>query len=171
MLTLILPSNNEESPIKLQFEHSLVSLSKWEAIHEKPFYNKEPQTIEETYSYIEQMLLSENPPENFTELLTLEHLKQVQEYINSKQTATTFRENPNEPKSREIITNEVIYQWLVAFRIPFYPVETWHINRLMTLVRVCGIKQTKPKKMTAKEVAERNRQLNEERRRQLGTSG
>lgn len=174
MLKIMLPSFEDIEPIELDFEHSLVSMSKWEAIHEKPFFSKEPQTIDETKDYIVQMLLSDYPPEHLRARLTVEHLPIVQTYINSKQTATTFRESPNQPPSREIITTDLVYYWLTTFSIPFSPVETWHFNRLMTLIRVYAAKQTKPKPITRQEAAaraEENRRLNDERRARLGTNG
>jgi hypothetical protein len=39
------------------------------------------------------------------------------------------------------------------------------------LIRVCNIKQAKPKKMTRSELAARNRELNARRREQFGTKG
>jgi hypothetical protein len=171
MLVLSLPAIDDFEAAELRLEHSLVSLSKWESLHKKSFYNTIEKTPEEFLSYLSFMVLDENPPANYQDRFTPEHLVEVSTYINDPQTATTFREDPNEKKSREVITSEMIYYWLVAFNINFQPVETWHLNRLMTLVRICGIKQTKPKKMTAKQQLAQNRSLNEQRRRQLGTNG
>lgn len=171
MLKLILPRFEDLEPIELDFEHSLVSMSKWEAIHEKPFFSKDPQTTDETKDYIVHMLRSIYPPEHLRARITHEHILEVQTYINSKQTATTFREDPNQPKSREVITSDLVYYWLTAFTIPFSPVEDWHFNRLMTLIRIHGIKQSKPRKMTRQQQAEENQRLNALRREQLGTSG
>ena len=170
MLTIILPATEHHPEAKLTLEHSLVSLSKWEALHQKVFFSREEKTIEETYSYVRQMLLVEEPLD-FEARLTNEHLLAIQAYINSPQSATTFRKIPGERPSNEIITNELMYFWLVQFNIPFYPVETWHLNRMMTLVKICGIKQSKPKKMSKAEQVAEMRRINEERRRQLGSSG
>jgi hypothetical protein len=57
-----------------------------------------------------------------------------------------------------------------VFNIPF-KCETWHLNRLFTLIRICNIKQAKPKKMSRAETAARNRELNAQRKAQLGTRG
>ena len=179
MLTIVVPrvpavnSDGEDvwlPEAKLDFEHSLVSLSKWEEIHERPFFGREPMSIEQTLSYIKQMLLTENPPENFLDRLTKEDYELISAYINSKHTATTFRENPNEKKPNEIITNEIIYHWMIQFQIP-WEAQYWHLSRLMTLIKICGIKQSKPKKMSRQAMAEQYRQLNAQRRRELGTSG
>jgi len=171
MLTLYFHPTDDSEAVELTFEHSLVSLSKWEAFYEKPFYSKESQTEEETKKYLLFMLLPENLPIDFSSWITAKHVEVVQEYINSKQTATTFTEVPDGRPSTETITNEVIYSWLVTFGIPFHPVETWHLNRLMTIVKIMGIKSTKPKKMTRSQQAEKYRKLNEQRRKDLGTTG
>lgn len=170
MLTIMLPETEQHLAAKLTLEHSLVSLSKWEALHEKVFFSREEKTIGETYSYVRQMLLVEEPPD-FEGRLTNENLLAIQTYINSPQSATTFRQIPGERPSNEIITNELMYFWLVQFNIPFDPTETWHLNRLMTLVKICGIKQAKPKKMSKADQVAEMRRINEERRRQLGSSG
>jgi len=156
--------------VKLDFEHSLSSLSKWEEIHERPFFGREPMSHEQTLSYIKQMLLTKNPPEDFLKRLTPDDFETITAYINSRHTATTFREEPGQKGSSEVITNEVIYHWMIQFQIP-WDAQYWHLNRLMTLIKICGIKQTKPKKMSRQAQAEEYRRLNAERRRQLGSSG
>jgi hypothetical protein len=85
-------------------------------------------------------------------------------------TATWFSDQPGAPKSREVITAEVIYYWMTVFNIPF-ECEHWHLNRLFTLIRICNIKQSKPEKMSRAEIARRNRELNAQRKAQLGTTG
>lgn len=170
MLNLILPQTEHYPEVELSLEHSLVALSRWEALHMKVFFSHEEKTIGETYSYVRQMLLVEEPPE-LESRLTNDNLIAIQQYINSPQSATTFRQMQNERPSREVITNELMYFWLVQFRIPFDPVETWHLNRLMTLVKICGVKQSKPKKMTKAEQIAEMQSLNAERKAQLGSSG
>ncbi len=182
MLTLVLDATeafNEETQsftkqggFEIQLEHSLVSLSKWESIHEKPFLGEKEKNTEEVTSYVECMLLTENPPEDYLERLSAEHYVEIQTYIGKKMTATWFAEQPGMPKTRnsEIVTSELIYYWMTAFKIPF-TCETWHLNRLFTLIRICNLKQEKPKKMSRAEIAQRNRELNARRKAQLGTSG
>lgn len=156
--------------VELQLEHSLVSLSKWEAIHEKSFLGVSSKTSEEVLSYIECMLLTINPPEEILHQLSQENIQEINGYIDRKMTATWFSEQPGTPKSREVITAELIYYWMTVFTIPF-ECETWHLNRLFTLIRVCNIKQAKPTKMSRSEVARRNRTINAQRKAQTGTSG
>jgi hypothetical protein len=154
----------------LELEHSLVSLSKWESIFEKPFLSSGEKTNDEIATYIKCMLLTDDYPEDIFDKMTRENLEEINDYINAKMTATWFSEISAPPKSTEIITSELIYYWLVTFNIPF-DVETWHINRLFTLLKVFNIKNAKPKKMSRSEMAERNRQLNAQRKAQMGTSG
>lgn len=171
MLILVLPQDDTHEALELRMEHSLVSLSKWESIHEKAFFGREPKTEDETVSYVKQMVLNENPPEDFTDRLRREHYETINDYINSKQTATWFNELGEQQKpTREIVTAELIYYWMLSFQIPF-TCEEWHLNRLMTLVKICGIKQTKPKPMSRAAQMEQYSRLNAERRAKLGTTG
>ena len=158
--------------VELQLEHSLVSLSKWESIHEKPFLASDQRSENEIHSYIECMLLTKNPPEDFLTKLSAEDYTKLDAYISKKMTATWFSEQPGAPQSRnnEIITSELIYYWMTVFNIPF-ECETWNLNRLFTLIRICNLKQSKPKKMSRAEIAQRNRELNAQRKAQYGTTG
>jgi hypothetical protein len=156
--------------IELQLEHSLVSLSKWESDHEKPFLGKAEKSREEVLDYIRCMVVGPIPPGDFLKHLSKENFDLINTYIDRKMTATWFSEQPGAPRSSEVITSELIYYWMTVFQIPF-ECETWHLNRLFTLIRICNVKQAKPKKMSRAEIAQRNRELNAQRRAQLGTKG
>jgi hypothetical protein len=154
----------------LQLEHSLVSLSKWESKWNKPFLSKEVKTNEETLDYIKCMTISQNVDPNVYNCLTSEHIAQINKYIEAPMTATTFTEDKNGKRNREIITAELIYYWMIALTIPF-ECQKWHLNRLLTLIRVCNIKNAPPKKMGKKATASHYAQLNAARRQQMNTRG
>ena len=156
--------------VVLELEHSLVSLSKWESIYEKPFLGKDKKSPEEIFGYIKAMILTPDFSPDVLNRLSGQNLADINAYIESKYSATTFGQMPEQSGRGEVITAELIYYWMVAFTIPF-ECELWHLNRLFALIRICNIKNSKPKKMGRHEVAARNRMLNEQRRAQLSTSG
>lgn len=158
--------------VTMQLEHSLVSLSKWESIYEKPFLSQEPKTDDETLTYVKCMNLTPNvPPETFTRL-SIENLDAINTYIGAKRSATWFTEIPGsqKPATAKTITSELIYYWLIALNIPF-TCEEWHLNRLFTLIKVCNEKNAPAKKMSPSEIAARNRRLNAERKAKFNTKG
>lgn len=155
---------------QLELEHSLASLSKWESEFEKPFLGDSDKTPEELQAYIKVMVLTENPPGDFLERLSEDNVREINAYIDKKMTATWFAEAPGAPPSRSVITAELVYYWMTQFQIPF-ECDQWHLNRLFTLIRVCNVKSAKPKKMSPREAADRNRELNRQRKAQLGTKG
>lgn len=154
----------------LQLEHSLVSISKWESKWGKAFLSKGEKSIEETLDYIKCMTITQSVDPDVYNHLTMENIRQVNEYIEAPMTATTFHERPNSSRSREVVTSELIYYWMIALNIPV-EFQKWHLNRLLTLIRVCNIKNTPPKKMSRREIMSRNAALNASRRRSLNTSG
>lgn len=156
--------------VSLELEHSLVSLSKWESFFQKPFLSSSDKTSSEIFAYINMMILTENIDESVILSFSQENLKEINDYINSPQSATIFGSMPEQRGRGETITSELIYYWMVAFNIPF-ECQSWHINRLFSLIRICNIKNSKPKKRSQHEVAAQNRELNAKRREQLKTSG
>lgn len=154
----------------LQLEHSLISLSKWESKWNKPFLGKDEKTVEECRDYVRCMTITQNVNPMVYQFLTNENFRQINQYIEAPMTATTFSEREGKTFNRDIITAEIIYYWMVALQIPF-ECERWHLNRLITLVRVCNIKNTPPKKASKRELIERNRSLNAKRRSALRTTG
>lgn len=160
-----------EKPITLQLEHSLVSLSKWEAKWNKPFLAKfKERTNDELRDYVRCMTVTQNVDETVYKFIPDAILMEVVKYIEAPMTATTFSNNRNEPPSREIVTSELIYYWMTAFQIPF-TCEKWHLNRLMTLIKICNIKNAPQKKMSPNELKARNSALNKSRRNALHSRG
>ena len=161
----------EESEHVLRLEHSLVSLSKWEAKWHKHYINNKDLSTEEMLDYIRFMNITQNVSSNIFNFLSTENLKEINEYITNPMTATTFsKDSQGGRPSRDIITSEVLYAQMVELGIPF-ECEKWHLNRLITLIRVCAIRQQPPKKMSKEDIMNRNRALNASRRQRLHTKG
>lgn len=156
----------------LCLEHSLVSLSKWESKWCKPFLSSKNKTDEEILDYIKCMTLTPNVDSEVYDRITQENLDDIQKYIGAPMTATTFSEDKTGKGKREIITAELIYYWMVALNIPF-KCERWHLNRLITLVRVCNIKNAPPKKKkpNTQATASKYAQMNAARKAKLHTKG
>lgn len=180
MLTITVPGielfDNEKQEfidsesIELKLEHSLVSLSKWESIYEKPYLGSEQKTTEEALNYVFAMIVSPEVTIDILNQFSTENIEAISNYIEAKRTATWFNEVRSSPKSNETITSELIYYWMTMFNIPI-ECENWHLNRLFTLIRICNLKNSKPKKMSRSEIAARNREINASRRAKLGTTG
>lgn len=181
MLTITIPATEEFDEAKgefiyakeqtLQLEHSLLSISKWESKWCKPFLSKHDKTPEEVIDYIKCMTLNPSVDESVYRCLSQSNLNKINDYIGSPMSATYFSEDKNSKSNREIITSELIYYWMIALQIPFDPCQKWHLNRLLTLIRVCNIKNAPPKKMSKRDIMSRNASLNAARRKQLNTKG
>lgn len=155
---------------KLVLEHSLISISKWESKWNKPFLTRDEKTPEEMIDYVKCMIVNHADPV-VCNCLTTDNYKQINDYIAAPMTATTFRENGGAHRgNREIMTAEVIYFYMISFGIPF-ECEKWHINRLLTLIRVCSIKNAPSKKMSKSAAAKQQRALNAQRRAKAHSKG
>lgn len=155
----------------LELEHSLVSVSKWEAKWNKPFLSDNRKTDEEVMDYIKCMTMNTVDPLCYS-VLTRKNMEDINNYISAPMTATTFGTSGSQSKkSREIITSEVIYYWMIALNIPM-ECQHWHLSRLITLIRVCDSKSNPDKKKMSKaETLRQNRELNEARRQKLKSKG
>lgn len=143
--------------------HSLISVSKWESKWKKSFFTND-KTPEEFLDYIKCMTINKNVSDHIYGLLSRENLEEIGEYINDPMTATTInRRNSRKGGSGEITTSELIYCWMTQLQIPF-ECEKWHLNRLMTLIEVCSIKNEDPKKMSKRDTMRNNAALNAARR-------
>lgn len=158
----------------IRLEHSLLAMSKWEMRWKRPFLHAPPETSEELIHYIKCMSVDGEIPEELIYGLTTSQVRQVSDYLADPATASSVTSRQKDSKSKEQTTTELIYYWMVALQIPF-ECETWHINRLLMLVRICNIKnrQADPKapKMSQDEIVQDYRRENERRRAMLGTKG
>ena len=180
MLKITIPAVEEWDEARQEFistketelclEHSLVSISKWESKWHKHFIGNRDLTSEMLIDYIRCMTLTQNVNPEVYYTMNDDIITQIKNYIDDAQSATWFAESNEKKYSRDIITSEIIYYWMIALQIPF-ECQKWHLNRLLTLIRVCNEKNQPEKKMSQAEVMRRNRELNEARRRALNTRG
>lgn len=180
MLQVIIPPSEQFDPNTNEFfetkeqtlclEHSLVSVSKWESKWHKSFLGTKEKTQEEILDYIRCMTLTQNVNPSVYRCIPASIIEEISRYIEDPMTATWFSEEENKKNSKEVITSEIIYYWMIAQNIPV-EFQKWHLNRLITLIRVCSIKNQPPKKMSKSELASRNRALNEARKQRLNTKG
>ena len=155
----------------LQLEHSLVSISKWESKWNKVFLSKREKTREETIDYIRCMTITQNVDPLAYYGLSEENYAAIDDYIRASMTATYFSEEGSKGSgSKEEITSELIYYWMVTFNIPM-ECQKWHLNRLLTLIRICDIKNRPTKKRSRREIIQRNKRLNAERKKRLNSRG
>lgn len=179
MLTITIPAIEQFDEVRgefftskactLKLEHSLVSISKWEARWCKPFLVKTPKTVLESLDYIRCMTITQNVDPSVYNRINNDIMDQVSRYIQQPMTATTFN-NRKGGGNHETYTSEIIYYWMIALNIPF-ECQKWHLNRLLTLIDVCNLKNQPQKKMSAHEIMERNNEINAARRKALHTSG
>lgn len=154
----------------LQLEHSLVSISKWEAKWNKAFLGKQKKTDEEVQDYIRCMTMNKHVDPSVYSRLTASNIQEINKYIEAPMTAVYFRNDKTNPMHGDTVTSELIYYWMITLNIPF-ECQKWHLNRLMALIRVCSMKNAPSKKMSQKEIMSRNRALNEARRKQNHSKG
>lgn len=155
----------------IALEHSLVSISKWESKWHKPYLSKTPKTYEEALDYIRCMTLTQNVDPNVYYCIPKEEFARINEYIKDPMTATWFSEDEGgRGRQGRIITSELLYYWMTAYQIPF-ECQKWHLNRLLTLIRVCDEENKPRKKMNKNQILARNAKLNKARRAALHTRG
>ena len=153
-----------------QIEHSLVSLSKWESKWCKPFLVKDPKTNEEIVDYIRCMTITQNVNSGVYDNIPNTVFEEIETYINAPMTATWFSDKKDPKASREVVTAEIIYYWMIAHNIPM-ECQKWHLNRLLTLVRVCNIKNAPEKKQNKRDMLSSRAALNQARKAQYNTKG
>lgn len=150
----------------LKFEHSLVSINKWESKWKKPFpfLNKNTEmTNEEVLDYLRCMCITQNVPEDAFSHFPKWALDKLIEYMNDPMTATKFSDK-SPGKGGKFITSELIYCWMTQLNI-WKECEKWHINKLLTLIHVCSAENAPKKKMSKGEAMQRQQALNKARRK------
>lgn len=150
----------------LELEHSLIALSKWESKWHKSFLSRRERTTEEIIDYIRCMTLTPNVDPSIYNYLGDKNIDKVIAYWDDPMTATTIHEEGNGSGGREIITSELIYYWMISFNIPV-EFENWHLNRLLTLIRVCNIKNAPKKKRGGRDAINRHLSTNAKRRAEI----
>lgn len=153
----------------VELEHSLEAISKWEMYFKKPYLSEETKTREEENYYIICMS-SGQLTDTDVQFLSPENRTKIATYLEDKATATWFSDKGKGSSKKETITSELIYYWMIETGIPF-ECEKWNINRLLTLIRVCGIKMSGDKKMSKNDIMKQNRALNAQRRARMGSKG
>lgn len=155
-------------PQELVLEHSLVSISKWEAIHKKPFLSNTEKTTEEINDYIRCMSLNDDFDPLVLETLSKTDFDKIQRYIDDPMSAATPSSDGGH--SNGVITSETVYSWMISFGIPF-ECQNWHLNRLLALINACVKKNAPAKKLSQQELFARNTALNAARRKQFNSKG
>lgn len=162
------------SPYTIKIEHSLLSIRKWESKWHKPFMTQTQKTQAEQKDYVRCMTIGYELPEEVYATLDAQEMNEVFTYMNEPMTATWFSENDQkQAKSKmgsETVTYEIVYYWMSKLNIP-YDCEKWHINSLMTLIKVSMLKEQPSKKMSKRDVMSQNRALNEQRKAKMKSKG
>jgi len=154
----------------LELEHSLVSLWEWESKWRKAFLGKAEKTNEEVRDYVRCMTLTPNVDPETYNYIPESIWKQIDDYIQQPMTATTFSDDKNSKRNRQVITAEVIYSWMFSLQIPI-ECQNWHLNRLLTQIRACSVMNQTPKKMSKSDITKQNAALNAARRQRLNSKG
>lgn len=189
MLAITIPANefyndsaNEFITVRetqLNLEHSLISLSKWESKWNKAFLTKKKKTNEQTIDYIKCMTINSGVDPNVYRALTQQNISEIYEYINLPMSAVYFPEEDG-PPGRDVVTSELIYYWMISLNIPF-ECSKWHLNRLLSLIRVCNMKNEAAynkhsgkkgrRKGLSNEALRQRAALNQQRLKQYNTRG
>jgi len=156
--------------VVLDLEHSLLSVSKWESKHQKPFLEEGKRSPDEIFDYLRAMIVTPDVDPGVLDRCTQAQLNEIQAYIQSSQSATVFGALPERRAVGEPVTSELVYYWMSALNIPF-ETERWHLNRLFSLIRIANKKNQPPEKVGRNELAQRYKELNDKRRAELGTRG
>ena len=160
----------DQESVTLELEHSLVSISKWEAIHHKSFLAQKTRTPEEQLDYIKCMVITKDVDDSVFYRFTTENYQEIYKYIEEPMSATYIKKPSNNGRGGDTVTADLIYYWMISFQIPF-ECQYWHLNRLLTLIQVCEIKNGPKNKMSRNEILRSNAALNAARRKKYNSKG
>lgn len=163
---------------EITIEHSLVSLSKWESKWKTYFVGNTDITVAQFVDYVRCMTITQNvDPELYKCLYNdPDTIKKIADYMADPMTATTINEaalklsGGNRLISSKRTTSELIYYWMTALNIPF-ECQKWHLNRLLTLIKVASIESQPPKKMGKADAMRQQSSINAMRKAQHHTRG
>lgn len=163
----------------LKLEHSLISVRHWESKWHIPFLDKsKDKTPEQLKDYIKFMTINTVNPIIF-DYIPKDAMAQIAEYIENPMTATWFSDKENSKKkvfqrNNQTLTAELIHYYMIVYNIPV-EFQKWHLNQLITLIRVCKeeeeIRNGNVKKRSAKDIAKSNAELNAYRRKMMNSKG
>ena len=161
----------------ITLEHSLISLQKWESKWHVAFLkNGGPRTFEQTIDYIRCMTLTPNVPDEVFYCMPESEMKKIREYIEDPMTATCVNDEAvskttyGKKVGKEVVTAEVIYYWMISLNIPS-EYKKWHLNQLLTLIRVINAKNAPKKKRKMRDVLEEYKSINEANKARFQTKG
>lgn len=167
MLKLKVIFGDEE--VEVEFEHSLLALSKWESKHQTPFLSSAPKEQLQLFEYFECMIVTPGVDPNIVYAIAPEDLVLLEQYLEYKPTASSVPRTQVR-NNNEITTSELIYYWMVALKIPFVA-ESWNIHRLLMLVEIANFKQQPAKKQSTAEAVSKWKEQNAKNKARFGTDG
>lgn len=168
MLELVVETENES--VKLQFEHSLRSLSKWESKIKKAFFGSKEKLPSEMIFYFQCMMLTPDADPDLVYALSPDQMDVITKYINEDLTASSVPQETKSQYNAEVTTSELVYYWMTGLKIN-WEAQDWHFSRLMMLIQITAYKQQPAKKRNPIETMSDWRKENERRKKMLGTSG
>lgn len=180
MLEIVVQANEIYHPAQNRFislpscvltlEHSLISIAKWESKWHTPYLNAKKRSAEQELDYIRCMVIGSVKNDYVFSILSAENIAQIRNYIDNPMTATTFSKKSSSLKNKEVVTAEILYCRMFTNNIPM-ECQKWHLNRLLTLIRVCDAKSGPPSKMNKRQTAAHYAEQNALRRAKYNTRG
>lgn len=163
---------------KLHLEHSLLSISKWEAEWEIPFLNTD-KTSEQSLSYIKCCVLDDDFDELLLNTLSDKNILDFNAYLSKGMTAKKIidlrsslsqKRKSRRPASQKALTSEDIYYSMIQFHV-WKECEEWPLQRLLSLLQLCSLKSNSTGEMSKSDQAKFYREENARRKAKYHTNG